>query len=273
MDASTLILAATTVCAVAWAIDKAAARSARPLGPAMNNPPPARHWIGARACLASAFLPMLAVLVLRIAVAEPFRIPSGSMMPGLLAGDFIAVDKSVWGVRLPWSHELLLPARRDPRRGDIAVFRYPRDTSVDYVKRLVGLPGDRVRYDGKRLSINGQPAQYAELPLFPDPDRGGGMAALSERLPGEDAPHAIALEPGPGSFPPAPELAGACSPGKPAGSFDCVVPPGSYLAMGDNRDHSADSRFWGFVPRANLVGRAFHIWFSLRGLGRVGPIS
>lgn len=275
MDASTLIFAATGLCSVAWVLERSARRvpvslSPQPLPAATPTPPGALAAL--RSFLADAFIPLLIVLVLRVGVAEPFRIPSGSMMPGLVAGDFILVDKGAWGVKIPWFGPTLIPARAAPARGDIAVFRFPKDPSVNYIKRLVGVPGDHVQYKDKRLTINGLPATYATLSAFEDPDRGGFIPSFSEILPGQAAPHAIAREPGPGSFPSAPELAGSCQLDGPGGSFDCIVPPRSYFAMGDNRDHSADSRFWGFVPEENLVGRAFFIWLSLRGMDRIGTI-
>jgi signal peptidase I len=278
MDASTFILGATCLCGVAWLFERRAVANALAAAPAPDptapEPPPPSGLASLRSFLAPAFAPLLFVLVLRVGIAEPFRIPSGSMMPGLVSGDFILVDKGVWGVKLPWGDgSALIPERRPPARGDVAVFRFPKEPSVDYIKRLVGVPGDHVQYKNKRLTINGEPAAYDVLPPFEDPDRGSKTSSFSERLTGQARSHRIANEPGPGSFPAAAELASSCELDGPAGTFDCLVPAGHYLAMGDNRDHSADSRFWGFVPQKNLVGRAFFIWLSLRGLDRIGSID
>lgn len=195
---------------------------------------------------ARAFFPViLLVFVLRSFLVEPFRIPSGSMMPGLLAGDFILVNKYTYGLRLPVINKKVI-ALGEPKHGDVMVFRFPGDPSVNYIKRVIGLPGDRIVYRDKQLTINGQP-----MPQTPDGDytytESGDHVIfarrVTERL--DDVKHDILLGEG----------------GNP-GALEFTVPEGQYFVMGDNRDRSNDSRYWGTVPEANVVGRAFLIWFS-----------
>ncbi len=214
----------------------------------------------------SLFPVLLAVLVFRSFIAEPFRIPSGSMMPTLKVGDFILVNKFAYGLRLPVFHTRIL-ATGEPRRGDVIVFRYPLDPGENYIKRVVGLPGDTVRIDGEQVTINGKPVPTTLV----GPYQGGygresrlleanGALVYRERLGGRSNDIAVM---------PQVRIAGTLQ--TPACHFrnthhgTCVVPPHSYFVMGDNRDNSEDSRFWGFVPERNLVGKAFAIWFSWRG--------
>lgn len=195
---------------------------------------------------ARAFFPViLIVFVLRSFVVEPFRIPSGSMLPSLVVGDFILVNKYAYGLRLPVVNTKVIGIG-EPRRGDVAVFRYPRDESVNYIKRIIGLPGDRIVYQGKRIYINGKMMPQASATSYTVRQDGKVQyetARVIENLDGVD--HAVLL-----------------SPGGDQSTNEYTVPPGHYFVMGDNRDHSNDSRFWGFVPEENLVGRAFFIWFS-----------
>lgn len=196
----------------------------------------------------SFFPVLLVVLLLRAFVFEPFRIPSKSMVPSLLVGDFVVVSKFSYGLRLPVTHTKILDTGQ-PRRGDIAVFRYPRDPGIDYIKRIVAVPGDTVAYHDKQLYINGKPVSRQDLGLYdgPDADLDSQMQAFKESLPG--AGHAYKML----------QVVDAAGP-----DVDEVeVPEGHYFAMGDNRDNSADSRIWGFVPEENLVGRATMIWLSL----------
>jgi signal peptidase I len=195
---------------------------------------------------ARSFFPIiLVVLVLRAFLVEPFRIPSGSMMPTLIAGDFILVNKYSYGIRLPVLNTKVIEVG-SPRRGDIAVFRYPEDPSVDYIKRIVGLPGDHLRYEDKILFVNGEKLEQRLLGEYIGVGAGRAMSGASlraERIDG--AEHEILVQ----------------SRHKIAeGEF--IVPDGYYFAMGDNRDNSNDSRFWGPVPDHYLVGRAFMIWMS-----------
>jgi len=195
---------------------------------------------------ARSFFPIiLVVLILRSFLVEPFRIPSGSMMPTLLAGDFILVNKYSYGIRLPVIDTKII-AVGSPARGDIAVFRYPEDPSVDYIKRIVGLPGDHIRYEDKTLYINGVVAEQRYLGEYTGMGAGLGMSGASlraERL--GEGEHQILVQNR-----------------RRIAEGDFVVPEGYYFAMGDNRDNSNDSRFWGPVPERHLVGRAFMIWMS-----------
>ncbi|HQU16535.1 MAG: signal peptidase I [Chromatiales bacterium 21-64-14] len=206
---------------------------------------------------ARAFFPIIViVLLLRSFVVEPFRIPSGSMEPTLLPGDFILVNKFDYGLRIPVFNVKILNVG-EPKRGDVMVFRYPRNPSVDYIKRVVGLPGDHIAYRDKIVYINGKPqpqtviGQYINEDGQPVP----GVQLRSEQLGSVKHDILIETEPMYRSF--------DCMP---AGTY--TVPAGQYFVMGDNRDNSNDSRYWCSVPERNLVGRAFLIWMSwdmLRG--------
>jgi len=211
------------------------------------------------------FFPVLIfVLVVRTFVFEPFRIPSSSMMPTLLTGDFIYVNKFSYGLKLPVLHDTIIEIGH-PKRGDIIVFRFPGDQSVDYIKRVVGLPGDTIHYDKrkKELHINGVLVEQELLGpykgLMDNPETDKYDIEKFEML--GDKKHKMFTTNR--SYPP-------------FKITDTVVPEGMYFAMGDNRDHSADSRFWGFVPERNLVGRAVFIWMHWRtsdffeGLKRIG---
>jgi len=193
----------------------------------------------------SLFPVILAVLVLRSFMVEPFRIPSGSMMPTLLAGDFILVNKFAYGIRLPVLDTKIIPVGL-PERGDVLVFRYPKNPSIDYIKRVVGLPGDKVAYYNKQLFINGEPAIQTGLGVYDAVGAGVSMAGAQMRS--EDLigiQHNILIDTQRGTV---------------EGEFQ--VPEGRYFVMGDNRDNSNDSRYWGFVPEENLVGKAFMIWMN-----------
>lgn len=195
----------------------------------------------------SLFPVFLIVLVLRSFIIEPFRIPSGSMYPTLEIGDFIVVNKFAYGIRLPVIQNKLIPLG-DPERGDVVVFRYPLDPNVDYIKRIVGLPGDEISYVDKKLYVNGQLADQTPIGRYVGMDSGSvmtGAKLLKEQLT-DDLTHEILIDP---------DRSGQTL-------TTVVVPEGHYFAMGDNRDHSADSRSWGFVPDENLKGRAFGIWMN-----------
>ncbi len=206
---------------------------------------------------ARSFFPViLIVLLFRSFIAEPFKIPSGSMMPTLLVGDFILVNKFSYGLRLPVLGTKILPVG-EPKRGDVFVFRYPnpehdpKKVGIDYIKRVIGLPGDEITYRNKTLFVNGQEVpQTAIGPFIGSGDEGRKMAGseiASEALPGADH-HILKSNM---------LLAGR------EGTWR--VPAGHYFAMGDNRDNSEDSRYWGFVPEENVVGRAFAIWMNWDG--------
>jgi len=211
---------------------------------------------------ARSFFPIvLIVLVLRSFLAEPFRIPSGSMMPTLLVGDFILVNKFTYGIRLPVINKKVL-ALNEPKRGDIVVFRYPKDPSVDYIKRVIGLPGDKIVYDNKKLYVNDKPVEQVSLGRYEGFGQGRDMTGaehLLENLTGVE--HSILVRNDALSA---------------EGVY--VVPEGNYFVMGDNRDNSNDSRYWGTVPEENLVGKAFFIWMSWdwqhKGIGfdRIGTV-
>ena len=188
---------------------------------------------------------LLIVLILRAFVAEPFRIPSGSMMPTLLHGDFILVSKFTYGIRLPVLHAKIMDTGA-PRRGDVAVFRFPVNPADDYIKRIIGLPGDRIEYRNKTVFVNDRPMQQASNGVY----RGTGSNSVMNGIPVfredlEEIRHDVMI-----TYPrynrPIVE----------------VVPENHYFVMGDNRDHSSDSRSWGFVPEENLVGRAFLVWMN-----------
>ena len=207
---------------------------------------------------ARSFFPViLAVLVLRSFVAEPFRIPSGSMIPTLLIGDFILVNKFAYGLRDPVFHKEFIEGGR-PERGDIVVFRFPRDPSVDYIKRIVALPGDRIAYRDKLIFVNGEPyPQQPDGAYAASTTRTGAAYRLSEQI--GDLEHHIIVDPE-----------------RPSEQFEFVVPEGEYFAMGDNRDGSSDSRVWGPLSEKDLVGKAFFVWMSWDGAagrpnwGRIG---
>jgi len=187
----------------------------------------------------------LIVLLLRSFVVEPFRIPSGSMMPTLLNGDFILVNKFSYGLRLPLLGTKFMELD-EPARGDVVVFRYPGDPSIDYIKRVIGLPGDHVTYVRDRLIINGEPVEQVVQGRFAG--TGVAMAASGASLREEvigDVKHNILEDPR--HF---------------TREGEYTVPEGQYFVMGDNRDNSNDSRFWGTVPEDNLVGKAFMIWMN-----------
>lgn len=205
---------------------------------------------------ARSFFPViLIVLLLRSFLIEPFRIPSGSMMPTLLVGDFILVNKFAYGLRWPVLNRKFLEIGA-PERGDVAVFRFPGDPSIDYIKRVVGVPGDRIRYRDKTLYVNGKPAVQTPAGTYQGVGSGVAMTAAELRL--EDLTgleHRILVDSR------APDY--KCTPYSALADGKAIqVPAGNYFVMGDNRDHSNDSRCWGLVPEANLVGRAFAIWMS-----------
>jgi signal peptidase I len=195
---------------------------------------------------ARSFFPIfLIVLVLRSFLVEPFRIPSGSMMPTLLIGDFILVNKFTYGIRLPVVDKKIIELGR-PKRGDVVVFRFPEDPSIPFIKRVVGLPGDRVGYYNKQLYINGVLMPQEALGVYTGIGSGQSMTGADIRREDLDGVnHLILIEPG------HPSLEG-----------ESVIPPGHYFVMGDNRDNSRDSRFWGTVPDENLIGKAFFIWMN-----------
>jgi signal peptidase I len=217
---------------------------------------------------AGLFPVILIVFLLRSFLFEPFKIPSGSMIPTLMVGDLILVNKFDYGIRLPVINQKIL-ANKEPARGDVVVFRYPPDPRIDYIKRVVGLPGDEVAYLNKVLTINGQRVETTPLPDYYDEDSRRYAQQSNEKLAGVE--HRIltnldrpAFVAGVQDFP----NSSACR--YSGEGVTCKVPAGHYFMMGDNRDNSVDSRYWGFVPDRNLVGRAFFIWMNFGNLGRFG---
>ncbi len=225
-------------------------------------------WLEWTACL----FPVIAVVfALRSFVAEPFKIPSGSMEPTLVPGDLILVDKFAYGLRLPLVYDRLTGGHL-PQRGDVIVFRLPKDPSIDYIKRIVGLPGDTVSYENKHLVINGVAVPEKADGEWFDPNSMVYYKRYLETL-GTHV-HSILINPqtppyvigGPENFPDR----NLCS--YDAQGFVCKVPPGHYFVMGDNRDNSLDSRYWGFVPARNIAGPAFVVWMNFTAPSNIGPI-
>jgi signal peptidase I len=219
------------------------------------------------------FFPVIAlVFFLRSFLFEPFKIPSSSMVPTLLVGDLILVNKFTYGIRLPIINQKIIQIN-DPQRGDVMVFKYPMDMSQDYIKRVVGVPGDKITYENKRLTVNGKAVTYGALDDYLDDESLVYKKQFTEGLTGVE--HRILND----------ERAGTLNlsdvrdfPHKDACTysyegFTCVVPAGNYFMMGDNRDNSADSRYWGFVPDKNIVGKAVAVWMNLSNPRRIGGIQ
>ncbi|MEY3474016.1 MAG: signal peptidase [Pseudomonadota bacterium] len=219
---------------------------------------------------AGLFPVIVAVFLLRSFLFEPFRIPSGSMVPTLQVGDLILVNKFDYGVRLPVLNKKFI-SNREPARGDVVVFRYPPDPRLDYIKRVVGVPGDEVAYLNQKLTVNGQPVPLQPLGEYYDEDSLRYAPQFSEKL--GDVEHRILVDPRRAGYY-GPDDAKRFPFGEncrySAEGVTCKVPAGHYFMMGDNRDNSQDSRFWGFVPDENLVGRAFFVWMNFGNLGRIG---
>lgn len=229
------------------------------------------------------FWPVLAlVLVIRSFVVEPFNIPSESMVPTLQTGDFILVNKYSYGVRLPISNTKFLHTG-EPQRGEVAVFRYPLKPSINYIKRVVGLPGDHIIYDRGNLSINGALIAKKAQPDLGNPEY---EQFYQETIPSKDGvhQHLIREMTGANSAAIAPFINSQANEGGKYAAlngqhWEVKVPVGHYFMMGDNRDQSADSRFWGFVPEENLSGRAFYVWmhkepgFHIPSFARNGSID
>lgn len=240
-DFEFILVAAVLLSGIIWLIDSllfAAKRKLVDVDKSLHEPLVVEY--------ARSFFPvLLAVMVLRSFLYEPFRIPSGSMMPSLLVGDFILVNKYDYGLRLPVIHNKVTEGEA-PQRGDVAVFRFPDNESLDFIKRVIGLPGDHISYYNRRLMINGEPLTvelketYAGQGTTRD-NMAGGEVYL-EQL--DEARHMMMIDPNV----------------KFSANGELIVPEGHYFVMGDNRDHSNDSRFWGFVPEQNLVGKAVTIW-------------
>jgi signal peptidase I len=220
----------------------------------------------------SFFPVILLVFVIRSFLVEPFKIPSGSMMPTLLAGDYILVNKFTYGLRVPIINSTFVKIG-EPARGDVFVFHYPPEPTIDYIKRVVGLPGDVIQYHNKRLSLNGKVLNVNGEDDFiytlqtkdeNNQDRDVTIQALRYQEALGEAKHDILVHDLVNQY--ASDSLGA----RLMSGQSITVPQGHYFAMGDNRDNSSDSRVWGFVPERNLVGKAFYIWFNFDKFSRIG---
>lgn len=249
------MVAILAVTGLIWLLDIAVLRKKRQMG--ADEP-----WYVE---YAKSFFPViLLVFLLRSFLVEPFKIPSGSMMPTLLAGDYILVNKFTYGLRVPILNNTFFEIGH-PKRGDVFVFHYPPEPTIDYIKRVVGLPGDKIQYQDKHLIINGKPLDVQFEDNYEYEMQGANIISAQrskEQL--GDVQHDILIHDIPNQY-------NTDAPGaKLLDGETITVPEGSYFAMGDNRDNSADSRVWGFVPERNLVGKAFFIWFNFDNFGRIG---
>ena len=249
-DFEFLLLVGTVLTGIIWSIDAlffARQRQQAATSRTIHDPIVVEY--------SKSFFPvLLAVLILRAFMYEPFRIPSGSMMPTLLVGDFILVNKYDYGLRLPVTHNKLTSGEK-PKRGDVAVFRYPEDESLDYIKRVIGLPGDHIGYYNRRLTVNDKPldikldstylglGESSDLVINQGCDNTKAKCQVYSEGMG-DVSYSVMTNPDV----------------RYSADGELFVPEGHYFVMGDNRDHSNDSRFWGFVPEENLVGKAVMIW-------------
>ena len=216
--------------------------------------------------------PVIAVVfLLRSFLFEPFKIPSGSMIPTLLVGDLILVNKFAYGLRLPVLGTKITQGT-PPQRGDVMVFRYPPQPSMDYIKRVVGVPGDEVAYLNKRLTVNGKPVETSAVPDFFDEDAMRYFKQFDEQL-GEHRHRIITNADVPAFVQGASNFAHRDQCRYSVEGVVCKVPEGQYFMMGDNRDNSLDSRYWGFVPEANIVGKAFFVWMNFSNPKRIGSFN
>ena len=259
MSFALFLLLLLVVTGAVWALEALWLRRARPEG---EKQP---WWVE----YSVSFFPViLIVFLLRSFLVEPFKIPSSSMVPTLLVGDFILVNKFTYGIRLPVWNKKVIPLH-DPQRGDVMVFRYPEDPSLDYIKRVVGVPGDRIEYRNKRLTVNGSPVPEKQVDDYLSKERMQFSKRFVETLNGVE--HQILIEDdAPALMAPSRSFPHSANCNYNTSGLACTVPPGHYFMMGDNRDNSSDSRVWGFVPDENIVGKAFFIWLNLNELGRFG---
>ncbi len=220
------------------------------------------------------FFPVIAaVFFIRSFLWEPFRIPSSSMVPTLQIGDMILVSKYSYGIRLPVVNRKIVDFG-DPQKGDVVVFKFPKDTSLDYIKRVVGVGGDRVEYRNKKLIINGVESKYQPLGDYLDTESLTYSKEFEEDLAGAGVRHHILNDDRAPNYVPHPDRfpnRNMCTYN--VEGFACTVPQGYYFMMGDNRDNSLDSRYWGFVPDDYIVGKAFLVWMNLGDMTRIGGIQ
>ncbi|MEO6566920.1 MAG: signal peptidase I [Casimicrobiaceae bacterium] len=258
MNFALILFLLTLATGVLWTVDRV--YFARRRAPDARDP----AWVE----YAASFFPVLVIVfLLRSFVAEPFKIPSSSMRPTLEVGDFILVNKFIYGLRLPIAEAKVVPLS-DPQRGDVVVFRYPVNPTQDFIKRVVGVGGDVVTYKDKKLTVNGVPL----------PEKSDGTYSYLENLRFEtlqksietatatDGPRAYTVGVTPQAAPVYPQNVRPF-PGREncdynERGFTCKVPAAHYFMMGDNRDNSDDSRYWGFVPDDHIRGKAFFIWFN-----------
>ncbi|CAB1369360.1 signal peptidase I [Denitratisoma oestradiolicum] len=259
MNFALILFLLSVATGILWAADKYVFRKRR--APDARDP----LWVE----YGASFFPIIiAVFLLRSFLVEPYKIPSGSMIPTLLVGDFILVNKYTYGIRLPVINKKVVELN-SPRRGDVMVFRWPVDPSLDYIKRVVGVPGDKIAYLNKQLTINGVKVATRKVDDFLDKDRLYYTPRFVEQL--DTVEHSVLLADE------APPFISQTTqfPYRDRCNYNsegvvCEVPPGHYFMMGDNRDNSQDSRYWGFVPDENIVGKAFFVWFNFSDLKRIG---
>ena len=260
-DFAAVLLLAAVITGLLWLYDAKWARKRRTAGEAEP----------VVVDMARAFFPVIVVVFLiRSFWVEPFKIPSGSMKPTLLVGDFILVNKYTYGIRIPVVNKKVV-AINDVKRGDVVVFRYPADPSVDYIKRVVGLPGDKVSYRGKRLTINGEAAPVQGAGFYTDAELNFlRLPTFIEKL--GERNHQMMIVPAqpPVDLAQVRQFADRKNCEYNDDGFSCVVPAGHYFMMGDNRDQSSDSRYWGFVPDDHIKGRAFLVWMNFGDFKRIG---
>jgi len=260
-DFAAVLLIAAVITGLVWLFDAKVLRRRRTAG----EPEPVV------VDMARAFFPVIVVVFLiRSFWIEPFKIPSGSMKPTLLVGDFILVNKYTYGIRIPVINKKVIDVN-PVRRGDVVVFRYPIDPSVDYIKRVVGVPGDKVVYRGKRLTINGEAVAVQGSGFYTDSEINYmRLPTFSEKLGEKNHQMMIVPAQPPVNLAEVRQFAHRDNCEYNDDGFSCTVPAGQYFMMGDNRDQSSDSRYWGFVPDDHVKGRAFLVWMNFGDLKRIG---
>ncbi|WP_174874592.1 signal peptidase I [Vogesella oryzae] len=263
MSFGSVMLIIVLVTGIIWALDKWLLAKKRPPGER------APHYID----FPRGFFPIIAVVfLLRSFVAEPFQIPSSSMRPGLVVGDFILVNKFDYGLRLPVTNQVVVPVGK-VERGDVVVFNYPEDEKINFIKRVIGTPGDVVDYRNKQLTINGKPVEHVSAGDLEYLEKGLMLVRtqqFQETINGKTF-HTLVMPETPVYIPNGVRLfAGRENCEYREDGFTCKVPQGQYFMMGDNRDNSEDSRYWGFVEDRLLVGKAFLIWMNFGDFSRIG---